>query len=117
MKAKQKRKPQRRGTVCWIQFPTNLKAALDHESSLDRDGADFARTIRRICRQWLEGKTSDHPTIIPPEPAIRIGRPKKIDIQKRGIGKPKKASLSQPTDTGADAQAAQETTGAAISSR
>jgi hypothetical protein len=71
----------RSGELRWIQMPPKLDAAIAAEAAavaaVDRRKSDYQGVVKRMCLDWLEGRTSDHPTTVPPEAVVRLGRPPK----------------------------------------
>jgi hypothetical protein len=84
---------KRSGTIRWIQFPPRLDAAIvaemDAVAAVDRRKPDYQGIVKRMCLDWIEGRTSDHPVTVPAEDVVRLGRPPK--------GRPKKARLNTST--------------------
>jgi len=70
---KQRKPPQRTGKMYWAQLPPNLDIAFREEARLqDRE---FPSAIRFIIREYLEGRGSPRPVMVPPEVPVHIGRP------------------------------------------
>lgn len=74
---------KRNGQMVGITFRWNLHDAIKAEAALDPAGESFQHAVLRMCRDWLEGRTSTHPVTVAAEVTVKPG-PQKSKRGRKG---------------------------------